>query len=63
MLVKCILVVMGVEAKGSCGTEQLCGGVEAGIEGGIHVVQLLWKQYSQEGDWVFLIIDVCNSFN
>ena len=45
---KCILVVDCPEAKGVFRTEQLCGGLEAVIEGGIHVMRLLWKQHSQE---------------
>ena len=31
---ECVLVVTGVEAKEAFGTEQLCGGLKAGIEGG-----------------------------
>ena len=54
---------MGVEAKESCGTEQLCGCLEAGIKGCIHSVRLLWKQHDQKEDWVFLLIDMCNAFN
>ena len=38
----------GAEAKEACGVEQLCRGLESGIEGGIHVVQLLWQQNAQE---------------
>ena len=34
LMTKCVLQVMGQEAKASCGTDQLSGGVEAGIEGG-----------------------------
>ena len=36
-----VLWVIGQEAKAACGTEQLVGGVEAGIEGGIHAMRLL----------------------
>ena len=50
MLAKCVLVVTGAEAKEACRTEQLCGGQEAGIEGGIHMVWLLWQQHDQEED-------------
>ena len=31
ILEKCVLVVMGAEAKEACGTKQLCGGLGAGI--------------------------------
>ena len=41
MLARCVLVVTGAEAKEACMTEQLCGGLQAGIEGGIHAVRLL----------------------
>ena len=63
ILSKCSLVVMEVEAKESCGMEQLCGGLEAGIEGDIHAVRLLWQQHYQKEDWVFFLIDMCNAFN
>ena len=45
MLENCVLAVVGEEAKGACGTEQLCRGLETGIEGGggFHAVWLLWK--------------------
>ena len=36
-----VLEVMVVEYKEACRTEQLCGGLEAGNERGIHVVRLL----------------------
>ena len=50
MLAKCVFVVMGAEANETCRMEQLCVGLEAEIEGGIHVVQFLWQQYAQEDD-------------
>ena len=43
MLAKCVLLVKGAEDKEACGTEQLCGGMEEGIEGGIQAVRLLWQ--------------------
>ena len=33
LLAKCVLVVAGGEAKEACGSEQLCAGLEEGIEG------------------------------
>ena len=42
MMAKCILRVMGQGAKSACGTAQLAGGVEAGIEGAIHEMHVLW---------------------
>ena len=43
-----MLSLTGVESKEACGTEQLCWGLEARIEGGIHVVRLLWYKRAQE---------------
>ena len=43
-------MVSGQEVKAVCGTEQLAGGVEAGIEGVIHAARLQWAQHSQEED-------------
>ena len=60
MLVKCVLVVTESGAKEACGKEQLFGGLEAVIEGGIHAVRLLWKHHYQEEDWGLLLIDARN---
>ena len=63
LMAKCVLKVAGQEAKEACGTDQLCGGMEADIEGGIHAMRLLWQQHVQEEDWGFFLIDVRNTFN
>jgi hypothetical protein len=34
------LVGSGAEAKGTCGSVQLCTGLEAGIKGALHAVRL-----------------------
>ena len=60
---KCLLWVTGQEAKAACGIEHLAGGVDAGIEGGIHAMRLLCHHDSQEVDWVFLLIDERNTLN
>ena len=43
MIVKCLLRVALSEAKAACGTTQLAGGMEAGIEGAIHAMRVLWE--------------------
>ena len=48
-MAKCVVRVMGQEAKAVCKREQLDGGVEAGIEDGIHDMRLLWAQYIPGG--------------
>ena len=35
---KCALTAGGADAKAACGSDQLCAGLEAGIEGGIGVI-------------------------
>ena len=63
MMAKCLMRVAGPEAKTACGTTQLAGGVEAGIEGAIHVMRVLWEEHQTEEDWGFLLIDARNAFN
>ena len=43
MMAKCLLRVVGPEAKAACGTTQLAGGVKVWIEGAIHDMRVLWK--------------------
>ena len=63
LMAKCLLKVAGPESKTACGTTQLAGGLEAGIEGAIHVMRVLWEDHKKEEDWGFLLIDACNAFN
>ena len=44
MMLKCLLKVAGPEAKAACGTTQLAGVLEAGIEVAIHVMRILWEE-------------------
>ena len=53
----------GAGGKGGLRMEQLSGGVEAGTEGGIHAMRVLWQDHSQEEDLRFLLIDARNEFN
>ena len=43
MMAKCLLKVAGTEAKTACGMTLLAGGLEAGIEGAIHEMCVLWE--------------------
>ena len=63
MMAKCLLKVSGPEAKATCGTTQLAGGMEAGIEGAIHAMRILWEEHKKEEDWGLLLIDACSAFN
>ena len=63
LMAKCLLKVAGIEAKAACGTTQLAGQVEAGIEGDIHVMRILWEEHAREEDWGFILSDAHNVFN
>ena len=43
---KCLFWVTGKEAKDTYRTNQLAGGVDAGIEGGINTIRVLWQEHS-----------------
>ncbi len=63
LFVKVVLVDAGEGVKQACGIDQLCAGLEAGIEGGIHAISELVKQHEMEEEWKFLLIDARNAFN
>ena len=50
LMAKCLLNVAGTEAKTACGMTQLAGGQEAGIEGIIHAMRVLWEEHKKEED-------------
>ena len=41
----------------------ISGGLEAGIEGTIHAMRILWEEHNQEEDWRFILINARNAFN
>ena len=57
------MAIYGAEAKEACGTDHIYDELEAGFEGKIHAMKLLWQQKFQEEDWGFLLVDARNSFN
>ena len=63
MMAKCLLRVAGPEVKAAFGTTHLAGGVEAGIEGAIHDMRVLWEEHQTEEDWGFILIDARNACN
>ena len=48
LMAKVLLQLAGPETKAACRTTQLVGEVEAGIEGAIHVMRILWEEHAQE---------------
>ena len=63
MMAKFLQRVAGPEAKAACRTTQIAGGVEAGIEGAIHAMRVLWEEHKTEEDWGFFLIDARNALN
>lgn len=61
---KCIISLTRTEVQEACGTDQLCGGTEAGIEGLVHAVTTEWELASdQEEREGFILDDARNAFN
>ena len=63
LLAKCVLAVTMTEAELECGIDQLCGGLRAGIEGGVHAMRTIWESMKEEEEIGFLLIDARNAFN
>ena len=51
-LAKCVLSVAKGEAQEACGIDQVCGGLQAGIESGVHAIHSLWRhtRWKTNGD-------------
>ena len=51
------------KAKIACGKDQLCAGLEAGIDGAVHAMSSLWDYNEDNDEWGFLLVDARNAFN
>ena len=63
LLAKIVIRLTGEEATIACGSSQLCCGLAAGIEGGIHAAQQFWSQHAATPEFGFLQVDATNAFN
>ena len=63
LFAKCNLVWSGPQAQAACGSDQLCAGLSAGIEGGIHGMSQLWAESEAIHKFGFLLVDARNAFN
>eukprot|EP00978_Attheya_sp_CCMP212_P041079 scaffold231101_cov38-Attheya_sp.AAC.1 len=63
LITKVNLMVTVEAAKAVCGDNQLCVGLEAGVEGAIHAMRLIYEDHKMEEDWGFLLVDASNAFN
>jgi hypothetical protein len=60
---KCVLSVATSYATDSCGCDQLCVGLRAGVDGAIHGMSALWRELEADDNTGFLLIDASNAFN
>ena len=58
-----VVVVVSLSAITSCDADQLCAGLKAGVESGVHAVSGLWAEMDKEEEQGFLLIDAENVFN
>lgn len=61
---KTICQVTRLDAALVCGSDQLCAGLQAGIEGAIHAMTSLYDtNHAQPSGWGVLMVDASNAFN
>ena len=60
-IAKCVLSVAIGEVQEACGIDQLCGELQAGIEGGVHARHSMWETHKMGEEWGFLLIDARNA--
>ena len=59
---KIMTIITGDEAMEACGSDQLCSGLKAGIEGAIHGISECSEEHCHDG-WGLLLTDAENAFN
>ena len=62
LFAKCVLRVTGPEATSACQDDQLCAGLNAGIDGTVHGFQAILDTKLTTEDWQFLLEDAKNTF-
>ena len=62
ILSKVMAAATSADVEELCGTNQLCSGLKAGIEGAVHAIKELYEENSGTG-WGLLLVDARNAFN
>lgn len=61
---KCVLSVTKIEVTEACKVNQLCCGLNSGIEGAVHVMSALFQSNCvPNSGWGMLLVDAKNAFN
>jgi len=61
---KAVCMATRIDATLVCGSDQLCAGLKAGIEGAIHAMNNLFSTHQNESTgWGVLLVDAANAFN
>ena len=61
---KAVCLATRIDAPLVCGSDQLCAGLKAGIEGAIHAMNHLFSTHQdQSSGWGVLLVDAANTFN
>ena len=62
VMAKAVMIVAGGDVQEVCGSDQLCSGLQAGIEAAIHAMHDLFEEHKGSG-WGVLLVDASNAFN
>jgi len=61
---KAVCMATCLDATLACGSDQLCAGLRAGIEGAIHAMNELFDIHQDQSiGWGVLLVDAANAFN
>jgi len=61
---KAVCLATRLDAALVCGSDQLCAGLQVGIEGAIHGMNELFSAHQDQGTgWGMLLVDAANAFN
>ena len=61
---KVICLATRIDAALVCGSDQLCVGLQAGIEGAIHAMNEMFMAHQDDTNgWGVLLVDAANAFN